>query len=394
MVTALIGLGGRDELPLGPKFLALEKVGRFTEPVHLAQAPGGDELYVVEKPGRVIVLDRDGEQRKQPFLDLRREVKDDGKGGEQGLLSIAFAPNYPETGRSYVAYTDRRDALRVVEFRVKPRDPLRADRKSARLVLRIPQPTAKHHGGLLVFGPDERLYIGSGDGGPSFDPGNKAQSKRVLLGKLLRIDPSKHGRKPYSVPKDNPFVDRPGRDEIYSYGLRNPWRFSFDRATGNLTIGDVGDDRYEEINILPARKALGANFGWAAFEANYELKPGLVKRGRTVPPVLAYPHGRGCAVTGGLVVRDPRLSRIAGREIVGRYIFGDYCTGRLFAFRITPGGPGKERSRRFKLPYLSSFAEDRDGRVYLIQQFGPRRNGKATPGAVYRIDPARKQVEL
>ena len=390
-MTALVGLAGRDERPLGPKFLALEKVGRFTEPVHLAQPPGDDELYVVEKPGRVVVVDRDGEPRKQPFLDLRRAVKDDGKGGQQGLLSIAFPPDYAESGLSYVAYTDRFDALRVVEYRRKPGDRLRADGKTARLVLRIPQATTKQHGGLLVFGPDRRLYIGVGDGGPSGDPGNKAQDKRLLLGKLLRIDPRKRGRRPYIAPKDNPYVGRPGRDEIFAYGLRNPRRFSFDRATGNLTIGDVGDKRYEEINILPARKARGANFGWPGFEGNYELKPGLVPRNRTVRPVLAYAHGPGCAVTGGFVVRDPGLSRIAGREIIGRYIFGDYCSGRLFAFRNTPSGRGRERRFRFRLPSLSSFGEDRDGRIYLIQQIGPARNGAATPGAVYRLDSARRR---
>ena len=149
----------------------------------------------------------------------------------------------------------------------KPGDRLRADAKTARLVLRIPQATTKHHGGLLVFGPDRRLYIGVGDGGPSGDPGNKAQDKRLLLGKLLRIDPRKRGRRPYIAPKDNPYVGRPGRDEIFAYGLRNPWRFTFDRATGNLTIGDVGDERYEEIDILPARKARGANFGWPGSRA-------------------------------------------------------------------------------------------------------------------------------
>ena len=259
-------------------------------------------------------------------------------------------------------------------------------------MLRIPQPTTKHHGGSLVFGPDDYLYIGAGDGGPSGDPQDNAQDKNLLLGKLLRIDPAKTRRKPYSVPKDNPFVGKPGRDEIYSYGLRNPWRFSFDRVTGNLTIGDVGDDRYEEINLLPAMKARGANFGWPGFEGNYELKPGLIPRARTVQPVLAYPHDPGCAVTGGFVLRDPRMSRIAGREIVGRYFFGDFCTGRMFAFRNTPKGRGKERSFRFRLPSLSSFGEDRAGRIYLVQQVGPTRNGEATPGAVYRLDSARKRV--
>ena len=393
-VAAIIGLSDRGEQPLGPKFLTLEKVGRFREPVHLAQPPGSELLFVVEKPGRVLVL-KDGKAQKLPYLDLRRAVKDSGKGGEQGLLSIAFPPDYQDSGLSYVAYTDRRNAMRIVEYARRPGDELRADKGSAREILRIPQPTPQHHGGLLVFGPDKYLYIGAGDGGPSGDPANVAQNKRLLLGKLLRIDPStqpvapvrpsKRGVKPpaaYTVPRDNPFVGRPGRDEIYAYGLRNPWRFSFDRATGTLAIGDVGDARYEEINILPARKARGANFGWSGWEGNYRLKRGIVPRDRTVPPVLAYPHGPGCAVTGGYVVRDPNLSRIAGREIVGRYLFGDFCSGRLFAFRITPKGRGKERSFRFRIPFLTSFAEDRSGRIYMLSQRGP----------IYRLEPARKRV--
>jgi glucose/arabinose dehydrogenase len=398
-VTAIIGLAGADDKPLGPKFLALDRIGRFDEPVHLAQPPGSDDLFVVEKAGKVVVVDKSGDVVKRPYLDIRRRVKDTGKGGEQGMLSIAFPPDYQQSGLSYVSYTDRYDALNVVEYKHRPGDELRADKSTARLVLRIPEPTTKHHGGMLLFGPDKYLYIGSGDGGPSGDPGNVAQNKRVLLGKLLRIDPRTQPPQPkrakkkvlgYTVPRDNPYVGRPGRDEIFAYGLRNPWRFSFDPATGNLTIGDVGDSRFEEVNILPAAKARGANFGWSAFEGNYRLKAGVVPRNRTVLPVLAYPHGPGCAVTGGYVVRDPRLARIAGREITGRYIFGDYCTGRLFAFRLTPKGRGKERSFRFKIPYLSSFGEDNEGRIYLIQQVGPVRNGKATRGAIYRLETARK----
>jgi glucose/arabinose dehydrogenase len=427
-ITAAIGLAGHGEQRLGPKFLTLKRIGRFKEPVFLSQPPGSANLlYIVEKAGKVVVL-KDGDEQKRPFLDLRGKVKDDGEGGEQGLLSIAFSPDYQESGLSYVAYTDHRNALRIVEYRHRPGDELRADKATGRLVLRIPEPTTKHHGGLLLFGPDEYLYVGSGDGGPSGDPGNVAQNRRLLLGKLLRIDPGtravaseepKPAPKPkrganqgkarkqggsrgklrkrtapaaYTVPRDNPFVGRPGRDEIFAYGLRNPWRFSFDRATGNLTIGDVGDGRFEEVDILPRLKARGANFGWSAFEGNYRLKPGIVSRDRTVSPVLAYPHGPGCAVIGGYVARDPRLSRIAGREVTGRYIFGDYCTGRLFAFRFTPTGRGKERSFRFRVPNLTSFAEDRDGRIYVLQQVGPVRDGIHTPGAVYRLDPARKEV--
>jgi glucose/arabinose dehydrogenase len=390
-ITAVIGISSRGEEVPGPKFLRLERIGRFDQPVHLTQPPGaGSALYVVEKVGAVRIL-AGGAVRAQPFLDLRREVKHTGMGREQGLLSMAFAPDYEDSGLLYVAYTDHGDALRIVEYRRDPADELRVDPRSARLVLRIPQPTSKHHGGLVLFGPGGHLYIGSGDGGPSGDPTDIAQDKGSLRGKMLRIDPQP-GPAPYTVPADNPFVGRPGRDEIFAYGLRNPWRFSFDPATGSIAIGDVGDERFEEIDYLPVRKALGANFGWSAYEGNAPLK-GNVKRRRTVAPVLAYAHGPSCAVTGGFVVRDPRLARIAGREVVGRYLYGDYCAGKLFAFRPRPGQPaGKRRSFRFKVPYLSSFGEDNAGRIYVLSQFGVSRDGKKlTRGSVYRLDPRRKQ---
>ncbi len=428
-VTAVIGISERGDAGarLGPKFLTLEKVGRFQQPVHLAQPPGVDSpLFVVERRGTIRVI-AGGEVQRKAFLDLRREVKDTGKGGEQGLLSIAFPPGYSDTRAFYVAYTDNRNALRVVEFRTKPKNPLRARRKSARLVLRVPQPTSKHHGGLLLFGPDKHLYIGLGDGGPSTDPGNVAQNRRVLLGKILRIDPErgpvpaakandkqtakakrKAGRKQgaeadkgrkgragrrrgpakppaYTIPKDNPLVGRPGRDEIYAYGLRNPWRFSFDRGPAGdlIAIGDVGDQDFEEIDILPLKKARGANFGWSAFEGRDRYKKG-VRRRDTVAPVYAYPHGNSrCSVIGGYVVRDPRLSRIKGREIVGRYVFGDFCSKRLFAFRPRPGKAGRERSFRFTVPGVTSFGEDRAGRIYVLTYDGP----------VYRLDPARKRID-
>jgi glucose/arabinose dehydrogenase len=408
VIIGIVGIAIRSGETSGPKVLTLERVGRFEQPVYLAQPPGNSDLFVVEKPGTIRRLDGGGDG--EPLLEIRGKVKDTGKGGEQGLLSAAFAPDYGESGLFYVAYTDNRDALRVVEYSRDPDDPQRADPGSDRLVLRIPQPTPKHHGGLLLFGPDGHLYIGSGDGGPSGDPGNVSQNKRTLLGKLLRIDPRpdpdappaqqapKKGkpRKPpaptaYTIPDDNPFVGRPGRDEIFAYGLRNPWRFAFDRPTGTLAIGDVGDETYEEIDYLPAAKAKGANFGWNAYEG-YEVRRAGLPLGNTVPPVLAYAHGRrNCAITGGYVVRDPRLSRIRGREIIGRYIYGDYCSGRVFAFRPRPGKPaGKRRSFRFKVPYLSSFGEDHAGRIYLLQQFGEPKNGKPTPGSVYRLDPSRK----
>lgn len=406
-IAALVGIStADDDAPLGPKFLTLEKVGRFKQPVHLAQPPGQDSpLFIVERPGTVRVM-VDGERRRRAFLDLRGQVKDTGKGGEQGLLSIAFAPDYAETGLFYVAFTDRTDAMQIVEFRRSKADPLRADPKSARLVLRIPQPTTKHHGGLLLFGPDKNLYIGSGDGGPSGDPNGAGQDKRVLLGKLLRIDPRKpevratkvpkgKGKKKrkappaptYSIPKDNPFVGKPGRDEIFAYGLRNPWRFSFDRGSDVLTITDVGDELYEEINILPIAKARGANFGWSAFEGPARVKPG-VPRNRTVPPVFAYGHNKNkCSVVGGFVVRDPRLSRIKGREVVGRYLFADFCGKTMFAFRPRGDKVGQVRSFRFELRGVTSFGEDRKGHVYILTY------GDADGGWVYRLDATRKPVE-
>ncbi len=409
VAVGIIGLSTGAEQLLGPKFVALQRIVRAEKPVYLTQPPGpGSQIFVVEKDGGVRVLSNDRLQPR-PFLDIRRSVKSSGKGDEQGLLSIAFPPDYADSGLFYVAYTDRRDALRVVEFSRSAEDPLVADRRSARLVIRIPQPTTKHHGGLLLFGPDGHLYVGTGDGGPSGDPRRVAQSKRMLLGKILRIDPRrgerpprrrvKNGRKPirpkpapYTVPKDNPFVGRPGRDEIWAYGFRNPWRFSFDPPTGTIAIGDVGNDRYEEIDLLPAAKARGANFGWSAYEGFAPFNGG-VPRARTVLPTVAYPHGPGCAVTGGYIVRDSRLERIRGREIAGRYLFGDYCSGKLYAFRPRPGGrPGKQRSFRFKVPYLTSFGRDNQGRIYVLTEKSVSRRGKPTPGSVYRLDPRRKEV--
>jgi glucose/arabinose dehydrogenase len=378
-VTAIVGIAGRDELePVGPKYLALEKVGRFRQPVQVVQPPRSDALFVVEKAGRIRVVEG-GEIRARPFLDIHRRVEDRGEGGEQGLLSVAFAPDYPESGRFYVAYTDRRDDLRVVEYRRSSAADHLANRFSAREVITIPQPTTKHHGGMLLFGPGGHLYVGSGDGGPSGDPDGSAQNPASLLGKILRIDPEPAGGRPYSIPRDNPFVGRPGRDEVYAYGLRNPWRFSFDRATGALAIGDVGNDRFEEIDYVPAGKGRGANFGWAAYEGFARFRGGVPK-GKTVLPVLAYPHGPGCAVTGGYVVRDPSLTRLAGREIVGRYVFGDFCSGRIFSFRPRPRKAIQERRLRFKIPSLTSFGEDSQGRIYIVSQRGP----------VWRLVPRRK----
>ena len=287
--------------------VALKKVGTFDSPVYVTGAPGFPKLlFVVEQPGRVLVL-KDG-RRAGTFLDIRDLVN---YGGERGLLSIAFPPDYARSKRFYVYYTDAEGAIRVDEFR--RRGATRAAADSRRPVITIPHPVnSNHNGGQLQF-LGNLLYFGTGDGGSGGDPPNNAQNKDVLLGKLLRIDPRASSGRPYSIPADNPFVGKPGRDEIYSYGLRNPFRFSFDTTHGQprIAIGDVGQNRFEELDYLTVGRARGANFGWDALEgfAKYtEENSGTPDPGGTVKPIFAYGRGSGCTIIGGYVVRDPRLS--------------------------------------------------------------------------------------
>ncbi|MDX6606237.1 MAG: hypothetical protein QOD14_777 [Solirubrobacterales bacterium] len=389
IAAATVGLTRHQQRTLGPKFVALERIARLKNPVYLTQPPGpGSQLYVVQKGGAVRVISNDHLERR-PFLDIRSLVKAHGVKGDPGMASVAFPPDYARTGVFYVAYTDHRDALVVSRYSRSAADPLVADRGSGQPILRIPEPTPAHHGGLMIFGPDGQLYIGTGDGGPAGDPRGNAQNTQLLLGKLLRIDPTGAG---YSIPADNPFVGKPGRDEIWAYGLRNPRGFSFDRVTGTIAIGDVGNDRYEEIDYLPIASSRGANFGWPAYEAFAPFRGGVPRRD-TVLPAIAYRHGPGCAVAGGFVVRDPHLARIRGREIYGDYVFGDYCTGKLYGFRPRAGrGAGKQRSFNFGTRYLTSIGEDTDRRIYVITERGPTRKGKPTLGSVYRLIPHRKQV--
>jgi glucose/arabinose dehydrogenase len=392
--AGIVGIAIEEGRTLGPKFVTLQRIARLREPVYLTQPPGqGSRLYVVQKRGAVRIIAND-HLRTRPFLDIHRLVKSNGTSNDPGMSSIAFPPDYGRTGRFYVAYDDHRDALRVDEFRRSADSSLLADPSSRRPILRIPEPTEAHHGGLIVFGPDGHLYLGAGDGGPAGDPAGNAQNLDLLLGKILRIDPAPTAAAGgstagYTIPPDNPFVGRPGRDEIWAYGLRNPRRFSFDRPTKTIAIGDVGNDRYEEIDYLPIERSRGANFGWPAYEGFATFRGGI-PRSATVLPALAYPHHPGCAVTGGYVVRDRRLARIRGREIVGDYLFADYCTGRLYGFRPRLGRrPGKQRSFRFGIRYLSSLGEDNTGHVYVLTERGPSRGSK---GSVFRLVPSRKEI--
>ena len=361
--------------------IALERIGEFSSPVFLAQPRGERALYVVERTGRI--MRATGGRRPEVFLDLSREVATEGS--EQGLLSMAFAPDYRRTGRFYVDYTNRAGDTRVVEYERSKRDESRADPRSARAVLKVAQPYENHNGGLVLFGRAVRgeghsarrgweLYIGLGDGGSGGDPERNGQDLGTLLGKILRIDPRRGGNEPYRIPADNPFADRPGaRPEILAYGLRNPWRFSFDREGGALWIGDVGQDDQEEIDVLENVES-GANFGWSAFEGTAEFNEDEEAPG-AIEPVLTYGREGGCSVTGGYVVRDRDLT-----SLYGRYVYGDFCVGQLRSFTAETALDGEaddDTALGVQVPALSSFAEDTRGHVYALSLEGP----------VYRLVP-------
>jgi glucose/arabinose dehydrogenase len=344
----------------------LVKVGSFDSPLYVTSPPGDrSRVFVVEQAGRIRVL-VNGKLRSAPFLDIRNQVT---SGGEQGLLSMAFSPDFAKTHRFYVYFTGKDSKQHVVEFKAGTKDRNRAVVGSERTLLVMDDPEPNHNGGQLQFGPDGLLYIGTGDGGGANDQhgtrGN-AQNLGAYLGKLLRIDPRK-GR-PYSIPASNPFVKRAGaRHEIFSYGLRNPWRFSFDRQTGDLVIGDVGQDHVEEVDFAPRAAGLGrgANYGWRPIEGNRrnfnEPAPGAVA------PVFTYTHdGGNCSITGGYVVRDKALP-----SLFGRYLFADLCVGQLRSLRLTPGHATGGADIGLHVDQVSSFGQDGRGRIYVASISGP-----------------------
>jgi glucose/arabinose dehydrogenase len=357
------------ERPAGRSHLALKRVGSFDHPVFVTGAPSAPKLlFVVEQPGRIVVL-RNGHRLSQPFLDIRGKVGFDN--GERGLLSVAFPPDYPQSGRFYVYYNDNAGNIRVDEL--KRRSATRAA-SSRREVIEIPHPVnANHNGGQLQF-LGNLLFFGTGDGGSGGDPPNNAQNKDVLLGKLIRIDPRPSGGRPYTVPPSNPFVGKPGRDEIYSYGLRNPFRFSFDAATAKqprIAIADVGQNRFEELDYTAVAAASGGNFGWDAFEgfAPYtDENSGTADPGGTIKPIFAYSHSRGgsCSIIGGYVVRDRHL-----RSLYKRYVYADLCEGDLRSLvpHLTRASGDHKLGLRVESP--SSFGEDDAHHIYVCSLSGP-----------------------
>jgi glucose/arabinose dehydrogenase len=340
-------------------------IARFVQPLYVAAPPGdAGRLFVVERAGQIVVV-RDGRKLRHPFLDLRGGVSTEG---EQGLLSIAFAPDYARNRRFYVDFTNRDGDIEVQEFRRSRRNPDRALKGSARTLLEIEHSRFPHHfGGQLQFGPDGLLYIGVGDGGGIGDPSGHAQNLGTPLGKLLRIDPRPSGPSPFGIPADNPFVGRAGAlPEVYAYGLRNPWRFSFDRHSGDLTIGDVGQDEYEEIDFVPRGTGAGANFGWNTYEGEHRYKRGPAPPAY-VPPVLERSHKDGfCAIVGGYVVRDRSLG-----GLYGRYVYGDDCSPRLYSVSLSSGRASGDRLLFGHMQHVVSFGEDARGRVYVVSLAGP-----------------------
>jgi len=362
-VAVLAAAGSADPAP--PPQLALRLAsGGLDAPVYVTHA--GDRsgrLFVVEQDGRIRIL-RDGTLLPRPFLDIRGKVV---SGGELGLLSVAFHPRYAVTGRFFVNYTaDSGGRLRTViaEYRVSD-DPDVAD-PAERVLLEIDQPFRNHNGGLNLFGPDGMLYIGMGDGGSAGDPLNNGQRLDTLLGKLLRIDVD--GGAPYRVPPDNPFVTRPGaRGEIWAYGLRNPWRFAFDRVGGALVLADVGQDQWEEVDLI----ARGGNYGWRIMEgAHCYAPPAGCDRSGLALPVAEYDHTLGCSITGGYVYRGTRLP-----ALVGRYVFGDYCSGRIWVLTETARDRWTMAQVLRTNLRIASFGEDQAGELYVVDH----------AGAVYRI---------
>lgn len=380
-VAAGAGEAGASDGSVVVRLATVMVASGLNKPVCLT-SPAGDtsRLYIVEQQtGRIRII-KNGALLTSPFLDIGARIK--ATGSEQGLLSLVFHPDYQTNGYFYVNYTDLSGAVAVSRFSVSSGNPDSAVSASELILLIIPEPEANHNGGTLLFGPnDGYLYIGLGDGGGSGDNhgtiGN-GQDTATLLGKILRIDVD--GGSPYAIPANNPFVGRPGADEIWAYGLRNPWRMSFDRATGDLYIGDVGQDLWEEIDFQPSFSPGGVNYGWRLMEGNHCFNPlNNCDPGGLTRPITEYSHAIGCSVIGGYVYRGCQIP-----ELRGTYFYADYCTGRIWSFRYngTFLSDSTERTAQLDPPgsqlisQVSSFGEDARGELYILD---------IADGEVYKI---------
>ena len=341
----------------------VEVASGFSAPLLVTNAGDGtDRLFVVERGGRVFVV-RDGRRRPRPFLDISGRTL---AGGEQGLLGLAFHPNYERNRRLYVNHTGRSGNTVIAGYRAEKKRPGRVNPASRRLILRIGQPFSNHNGGAMGFGADGFLHIATGDGGGGGDPQGNGQRLDTLLGKILRIDVDRRsGDRRYSIPPGNPFRGSEGMSEIWAYGLRNPWRFSFDDAGGDIWIADVGQSSFEEVSRQPAG-APGINYGWNVMEgaACYPSGSACSPEGLTLP-IATYGHGLGCSVTGGHVYRGSAFP-----DMVGLYFFGDFCTGRIWSVVAdgpAPQSPVEELDTSLS---ISSFGESEDRELYMTDLSG------------------------
>jgi glucose/arabinose dehydrogenase len=341
----------------------------LSQPVALTHA-GDTRLFITQQVGTIVIYDGSA-IRATPFLDIRSLVL---SGGERGLLSVAFHPHYSQNGFFFVYYTNKNGDNSIARYKVSASDPNLADTASGTILLTISHPNfANHNGGQMQFGPDGYLYIGTGDGGSGGDPNNHAQDLMQLLGKLLRIDVD-HGL-PYVIPPSNPFFAMSvARNEIWAYGLRNPWRFSFDRETGDLWIGDVGQDKYEEVDLQPATSIGGENYGWRKMEGFHCFNPATncVDPSFTMP-VIEYPHDSGaCSISGGYRYRGTQIPAMRGA-----YLYGDYCTGTISSATQT-GAIWTPKTLFTTSIMISSFGEDVAGELYVLD---------VAKGNVYKIVP-------
>ncbi len=369
-----------SSLPGMGKIGVAQVAAGFEQPLWAGMPPGSpNQLWVIEQAGRVWSVDlASGKRGDTPVLDIRQDVS--RKGNEEGLLGLAFAPDFATSGRFYVDFTDKEHFTRITRFVTHP--PAATDAATAEVVLKFKQPYENHNGGWLGFGPDGMLYIGNGDGGSGNDPQQNGQSLNTWLGKILRIDVA--GASGYQVPTDNPFVKREGaKPEIWAYGVRNPWRCSFDRATGDFWMGDVGQNTWEEVDYAPRAQAAGANYGWRLREglvATPAAGVGGESPSGALDPVYAYGHGGGTTsgfcVIGGYVYRGPI------QELQGRYLFADYLNPRIWSFRLNEGKVAEFKDltdelqpEGGKIALINSFAEGNDGSLFIVSQ----------GGSIYRI---------
>jgi glucose/arabinose dehydrogenase len=352
---------------LGSARVKLTPIAHVEDPTAFAVRRGDRSLYLAEQVGRVRAV-RNGSLDAAPVLDITSDV---GSGGERGLLGLTFSP---DGSRMYVHYTNREGDTRVDEYAMSGSS---VNTGSRRQLIAVDQPQGNHNGGELDFGPDGLLYLGLGDGGGAGDagsghaPGGNGQSLDTLLGKILRIGPTPSAGRQYTIPRDNPFADGGGLPEIWAYGLRNPWRFTWDRETGDMWIADVGQNAWEEVDFLPAGQGAGSNFGWNRLEGTHPFQ-GEAPRG-AVPPILEYPLDGACAAIGGYVYRGARIPALRGA-----YLYSDYCDSTIRALVEQDGSVADRRDLGVTASQVTAFGEDQDGELYVLSQ----------GDGLQRIDPA------